>query len=170
MMSKRGRKPKPRHLRQLHGNPSKLPPALDEPEGVGILRAPPDWFDDEQRLQWHYAIENAPPGLLTDTDREVLIVWTVACIEHAKATQEVRKLGQVVKTKEGSAIQNPFLPIVNRQALIMMRAGAEMGFSPSSRASIGRGEPLPGAGRAGQIAGTPLAAYLAEKPDKLDDE
>jgi hypothetical protein len=31
------------------------------------------------------------------------------------------------------------------------------------------GKPLPG-GRAGQIAGTPLAAYLAEKPDKLDDE
>jgi P27 family predicted phage terminase small subunit len=158
----------PNHLRLLHGNPSRLPPSNDEPEGVGILWAPPEWFDDEQRAQWHYAIENASPGLLTGTDREVLVVWTVASVEHARAAQEVRKLGQVVKTKEGNAIQNPFLPVVNRQALIMLRAGAEMGFSPSSRASIGRGEPL-SSGRAGQIAGTPLAAYLAEKPDKLDE-
>jgi P27 family predicted phage terminase small subunit len=167
-MGQRGPKAKPTHLALLHGNPSKLPQSNDEPEGVGILWAPPAWFDEEQRAQWAYAIENSSPGLLTGTDREVLVVWTVASVEHARAAQEVRKLGQVVKTKEGNAIQNPFLPIVNRQALIMMRAGAEMGFSPASRASIGRGEPLP-AGRAGQIAGTPLAAYLAEKPDKLDD-
>ena len=166
--TKGGRRMTPTHLRLLHGNPSKLPPLIDEPEGVGTLRSPPDWFDDQQRAQWHYAVENAPLGLLTRTDREVLVVWTVACVEHARAAKEVRKLGQVVKTKEGNAIQNPFLPIVNRQALIMMRAGAEMGFSPASRASIGRGgEPVP-AGRAGQIAGTALAA--SEKPDKLDEE
>jgi P27 family predicted phage terminase small subunit len=165
-MAKTGPKNTPSHLRLLHGNPSRLPPPVDEPQGVGVLWAPPDWFDDEQRAQWHYAIENAPPGLLTATDREVLIIWTVACVEHARATQEVRKLGQVVKTREGDAIQNPFLPIVNRQALIMMRAGAEMGFSPAARSSLGRwGEPLP----AGQIAGTPLAAYLEAKPDKLDE-
>jgi P27 family predicted phage terminase small subunit len=167
-MGQRGPKTTPTHLRLLHGNPRKEPLPADEPEGVGILWAPPAWFDDEQRAQWHYAIENASPGLLTATDREVLVVWTVASVEHARAAQEVRKLGQVVKTKEGNAIQNPFLPVVNRQALIMMRAGAEMGFSPASRASIGRGEPLP-AGRAGQLAGTPLAQYLSEKPDKLDD-
>jgi P27 family predicted phage terminase small subunit len=164
-----GPKPKPTHLRVLHGNPSKLPPPVDEPLGVGVLWAPPEWFDDEQRVQWAYAIENAPAGLLTATDREILVVWVVASIEHARAAQEVRKLGQIVKTKEGNAIQNPFLPVVNRQALIMMRAGGEMGFSPASRASIGRaGTEIP-QGRAGQIAGTPLAAYLSEKPDKLDD-
>jgi P27 family predicted phage terminase small subunit len=169
-MGARGPKTTPTHLRLLHGNPSKLPPPVAEPEGVGVLWSPPEWFDADQRAQWHYAIENAPLGLLTATDREVLVVWTVAAVEHARAAQEVRKLGQVVKTKDGNAIQNPFLPIVNRQALIMMRAGAEMGFSPAARASLGRGgEPLP-SGRAGQIAGTPLAAYLAEKPDKLDDE
>jgi hypothetical protein len=52
----------------------------------------------------------------------------------------------------------------------MMRAGGEMGFSPASRAALGRaGQDVP-AGRAGQIAGTPLAQYLSEKPDRLDDE
>jgi P27 family predicted phage terminase small subunit len=168
-MPKSGPPPKPTHLRLLHGNPTKQPLPLDEPEGVGVLWSPPDWFDDEQRTQWHYAVENAPLGLLTATDRECLIIWTVACIEHARAAQEVRKLGQVVKTKEGNAIQNPFLPIVNRQALIMLRAGAEMGFSPASRAAIGRGGIDVPSGRTGQLAGTPLAAYLDAKPDKLDD-
>ena len=70
-MAKTGPKTTPTHLRLLHGNPSKLPLPIDEPEGVGVLWSPPDWFDDEQRAQWHYAIENAPPGLLTATDREV---------------------------------------------------------------------------------------------------
>jgi len=162
-------KPVPTHLRMLHGNPDHRPVPKDEPEGVGILWSPPDWFDDELRAQWHYAIENAPLGLLTGTDRETLAVWCMASVEHARASQEVRKLGQVVKTKDGNAIQNPYLPIVNRQALIMLRAGAEMGFSPASRAAIGRGIPLddlPGRG-AHQIAGTKLGDYLAEKPDKL---
>ena len=124
-MGKRGPKRIPTVLKELHGNPGKRALPVDEPDGVGDLWAPPAWFDDEQRDQWNYAIDHAPPGLLTGTDREVLVVWVVACVEHAKAAQEVRKLGQVVKTKDRNAIQNPFLPIVNRQALIMRRARRE---------------------------------------------
>jgi hypothetical protein len=43
-------------------------------------------------------------------------VWVVACVEHARAAAEVRRMGQVVKTKDGKAINNPYLGIVNRQA------------------------------------------------------
>lgn len=168
-MAQRGRKATPKLLAALHGNPSKIKLPDDEPEGVGVLWSPPEWFDDDQRLQWHYAIEHAPVGLLSATDRETLVIWVVASVEHARAAQEVRKLGQVVKTKEGNAIQNPYLPIVNRQALIMMRAGGEMGFSPASRAMLGRAAQQgdgfgPGSG---QIEGTRLARYLNSKPDKL---
>jgi len=161
---------KPTVLHELHGNPSKTRANENEPEGVGVLWAPPPWFDDEQRGQWHYALENAPPGLLTATDRETLVVWCVASVEHARAAQEVRKLGQVVKTQAGNAIQNPYLPIVNRQALIMLRSGAEMGFSPASRAAIGQaGLDIEAPGRGPrQIAGTKLGQYLAEKPDRLE--
>jgi P27 family predicted phage terminase small subunit len=134
---------------------------------VGVLWSPPPWFDDEQRAEWNWALESAPPGLLTETDRPCLVIWCVASVEHARATQEVRRVGQVVKTKEGNAILNPFMGAMNRQALMMMRAGAEMGFSPSSRAALGRmGTDMPASG-GGQIEGK-LAAYLAAKPDKLD--
>jgi P27 family predicted phage terminase small subunit len=169
-MGKRGPKKIPTVLKELHGNPGKRALPVDEPDGVGDLWAPPAWFDDEQRDQWNYAIDHAPPGLLTGTDREVLVVWVVACVEHAKAAQEVRKLGQVVTTKDGNAIQNPFLPIVNRQALIMLKAGSEMGFSPAARASLGSAAPAfgDGPGRRRIRGESELDRYLALKPDKLD--
>lgn len=160
----------PTALKKLHGNPGRRRLPAHEPEGQGELWAPPPWFDDEQRAQWHYALDHAPPGLLSGTDREALVVWCVACVEHARAVVEVRLRGQVVKTKDGNVIQNPFLPIVNRQAIIMLKAGGELGFSPAARAHLGQRapdfprDPLP-VGSARLRGG--LAGYLEEKPDRL---
>jgi len=165
---KRGPKVKPLLLRQLHGHPSHRPIPVDEPEGVGDLWAPPAYMDDEQRAQWHYALQRAPPGLLTDTDRDIFACWVNACVEYRKAVLEVRAIGQVVKTRDGNAIQNPFMGIMNRQALLMNRFGAELGFSPAARASLGSGAPdFHGPGR--KIRGeSELDRYLALKPDVLD--
>jgi phage terminase small subunit len=41
------------------------------------------------------------------------------------------------QTKDGNAINNPYLGIVNRQAFIMIRTAGELGFTPSARASLG---------------------------------
>jgi hypothetical protein len=54
--------------------------------------------------------EGAPPCLPTGTDREMLAVWVVACVDHA-AAPEARGRGLVVKIKDG---------IVNLQAFIMI--------------------------------------------------
>lgn len=155
---------------------------VDVPEGRGDLWAAPEWFNDEQRAEWAYALDNAPLGLLTATDRGVLAIWCVASVEYAKAVAEVRRLGQVVKTAGvttrnektgvtttigGSPIQNPFLGIVNRQAMVMLRSGAEMGFSPASRMAFGKGgddDRRPFATRRSDA----LDDYLAQKPDRLD--
>jgi hypothetical protein len=59
-----------------------------------MLDAPPAWMDEEQRAQWFYSVQNAPPGTLTATDREILAVWVVACVEHARAAVEVRRMGK----------------------------------------------------------------------------
>jgi P27 family predicted phage terminase small subunit len=42
----------------------------------------------------------------------------------------------VVKTSNGNAVQNPFLPIMNKQAMIMLRAAEQIGFTPASRTRI----------------------------------
>jgi P27 family predicted phage terminase small subunit len=162
----------PLELRELHGNPRQHAVPADVPEGEGMLCEAPEWMDEEQRLQWDYALEHAPYGLLTGTDREVLAIWCVAAVEYARAVAQVRANPQVVRTKEGNAIQNPYIGIVNRQAAMMMRAGAEMGFSPAARMSLALGgEPSPGQG-ARYIGGrrakaSRLDEYLDAKPDRL---
>ena len=99
----------------------------------GILDAPPVGMDEKQRAQWIYAGQNAPPSLLTGTDREVLAEWVVTASSNARAAAE----DQVVKTKDGNAINNPYLSLVNRQVFIMMRTAGELGLTPSARASLG---------------------------------
>lgn len=170
-MGARGPKKRPTALAALHGNPSKRRLPTNEPQGQGDLWAPPGWFDDDQRAQWDYAVEHAPPGLLTGTDRETLAIWCVACVEYARAVKTVRAEGQIVETTNGNAIQHPALGIMNKQALVMLKAGAEMGFSPSARASLGtraieHWEPIEGG--MGRSRSSELAAYLEEKPDNLN--
>lgn len=167
---KRGRKPVPVVMRELHGNPRKTALPVDVPEGVGSLWAPPDWFDDEQRAAWFYALDHAPPGLLTGTDLQMLAVWCCACVEYQRATLEVRRLGQVIKTRDGNAVQSPFVGVMNRQALLLMRCAGELGFSPAARTALGR-EDGPTDPRWLNTPGPrrdDLAAYLAGKPDRLD--
>ena len=134
---RRGPKPQQAALKVLRGNPGKRRVPQYEPQGAGILDAPPAWMDEAQREQWFYSVQDAPAGLLTGTDREMLAVWVVACVEHGRAAAEVRRMGQVVKTKDGNAINNPYLGIVNRQAFIMIRTAGELGFTPAARASLG---------------------------------
>ena len=167
----RTKKPIPVALHKLHGEPGRRPTVDSEPEGVGDIWAPPAWFDDQQREQWHYSAEHAPVGLLTGTDREILVVWVVAAVEHARACLKVRELGQVVSTREGGVMQNPYLGVMNRQAHIMLRAASELGFSPAARAGLGRMAPEfdPHAPSLGQPRNNArLAAYLDRKPDKLN--
>jgi phage terminase small subunit len=75
----------------------------------------------------------------------------------------------VVKTRDGNAIQNPYLGIMNRQAMLISRFGAELGFSPAARASLGSAAPAFGDGPGRRIRGeSELDRYLALKRDKLN--
>jgi P27 family predicted phage terminase small subunit len=131
----RGRKPKPSYLRVLDGQANDKPLNPDEPQPSGDLDAPPAWMSEAQRESWRYAIEHAPPGLLKRLDKSVLAVWVVAEALHAEAAQKVAQYGAVVKSRH-LWVQSPYMGIQNKQALIMMRAASEMGFSPTSRTRV----------------------------------
>lgn len=133
----KGRKPKPTHLRILEGNPGKRPLNENEPLVVGDLHMAPDWLSDSQREGWTYAIANAPAGLLKRLDQSVLVVWVVAEDLHRQASQAVTKFGLLAKSPvKGDPMQNPYLAILNRQAQLMLKAAAELGFTPSSRSRV----------------------------------
>lgn len=168
-----GRPPTPLSLRELHGNPSGK--SLDAPEQVparGPLGEPPDWFDDDQRAVWKDLQSAAPYGLLTLADMPLVTSYVVAVSLHRRAVVAMRESGgPVVTTKDGNLVQNAWLPIQNRQALIALKCASEMGLTPVSRAVLAAR--MKEAGGSFSMPGhrpeNALDRYLAAKPDRLDD-
>lgn len=133
----KGRKPKPTHLKVVGGNPGKRRINDSEPKPVGNLCEAPDWLTEEQKAGWAYAISNSPYGLLKKLDKSALTVLVVAEDFHRQAVIAVGKFGLITKSpSKGEPMQNPYLPIINRQAQIMIKAAAELGFTPSSRSRV----------------------------------
>lgn len=144
----KGRKPKPSYMRVLDGNAGKRPVNEHEPIPPGKLedQPPPDGLSDAQKIIWRQAIKSAPPGMLRHLDESVLEVWVVACERHRDASKRVAELGSLLKGKTGTPYQNPYLAIMNKQAAILLKAAAELGFTPSSRSRVKVEPPLPGEG------------------------
>ena len=133
----RGRRPKPTLIKEIEGNPGKRPLNKDEPKPEGDLFAAPEWMTDSQREGWAYAITNSPPGLLKYLDRSMLTVWVVAEDLHREAAEKVAQYGLLTKSPNaGLPLQSPYLAILNKQAQLMIKAGAELGFSPASRTRV----------------------------------
>jgi len=133
----RGRKPMPTHLKRLHGNPGKRPINAHEPVPEGDLHAAPAWLSDSQREGWAYAITNSPHGLLKQLDRAVLAIWVIAEDLHREAAEKISQYGLLTKSPNaGLPLQSPYLAILNKQAQIMLKAAAELGFTPSSRSRV----------------------------------
>jgi P27 family predicted phage terminase small subunit len=132
----RGGKPKPTYLRVLQGNASNRPLNKDEPKPEHPLKDPPESLSDRQKDIWRRALAQAPPDLLTSIDESVFKVWVIAYDFHDQANTMVNMAGVFMKTKNNVPIQNPWMAVVNRQSLIMMRAAAEMGFTPSARSRV----------------------------------
>ena len=133
----RGGKPKPTHLKLIEGNRGRRPLNKREPKCVGDLASPPAWFNQSQRDGWNYAISNSPRGMLKLLDRSTLTAWVIAEDLHRQATLAVTENGLVVRSPDkGVPMQNPYLAIINRQALIMLKAASDLGFTPSSRSRV----------------------------------
>jgi P27 family predicted phage terminase small subunit len=134
----RGRKPKPSYLRALDGGAGRRPQNTEEPVPKEPLKGdePPAWMNGTQAAGWRYAMQHAPEGMLRSLDRSILAAWVVSEDLHRDAAERVGKLGTILKSKGGTPYQNPWLAVLNKQAQIMMKAAAELGFTPSSRSRV----------------------------------
>lgn len=139
-----GRKPKPTQLKVVQGTFRKDRANAREPKPSGDLTSAPVHFSDTQRELWDYAIANAPKGLLKMLDLSVLEIWVTACVFHREAAQKVATTGQIIKSPSGYPVMNPYMANMNKQAQIMLKAAAEMGFTPASRSRIVVAEELVG--------------------------
>lgn len=133
----KGRKPRPTWLKLVAGVPGHRPLNLDEPIPVGELIEAPEWFSPEQKAIWDAAIKAAPPGLLKELDRSVLIAWATARWLHQDAMEKLTKFGSVIRDPvTGKPMQSPYIAVARDNSQIILRAASEMGFSPTSRSRV----------------------------------
>jgi P27 family predicted phage terminase small subunit len=139
-----GRNPKPTALKLIQGTMRSDRANPAEPKPTGDLIDAPKSLSDSEKLIWDYAIQHAPKGLLKLLDLSTLEVWVTAYAFHREAKEKVKLLGQVIKTPSGYPVVNPYLSNVNKQAQIMLKSAAEMGFTPASRSRIVMAEAIVG--------------------------
>lgn len=138
----RGRKPKPTHLKIVGGNPGHRPFNAREPRPRAPLGAAPEWMTPTQQRIWADAVASAPRGLLTALDASPLIVWVVACETHQRSVMMQARLDAaggaqlLAKNSRGEVKQSPYVQIIRQQALVMLKAAAELGFTPSARTRV----------------------------------
>lgn len=133
-----GRKPLPTPLKILRTTTKKgariKRRAIETPGDIG--EAPP-WLTKDQRDDWDYAIQNAPRDVLRRIDKAVLAAFVVAQDTHRRSSMAMQTTQLLIKSpKQELPMQNPYLPIINRQAVLMARIAAELGFTPCSRARL----------------------------------
>lgn len=134
----RGRKPKPTALKDLHG--SNAPQNPDEPMPTSTLDLvpAPEHFTAEMREIWQHAVDHAPPGMLKAIDMGVLEVWCVAYATYRKAVIKQKQYALVIPAPQtGYPVVSPWLGVQNKQAAVMLKAAAELGFSPTARPRVG---------------------------------
>jgi len=58
---------------------------------------------------------------------------------HRRASEQVEKFGILTKAPNtGLPIQSPYLPVLNKQAQIILKAAEQLGFTPASRIRVSR--------------------------------
>lgn len=149
-----GRKPIPTMLKLVSGTLRKHRITPDEPQPVGNLLDPPEYFNDLQRTEWVYALDNAPPGLLRRLDRVLFAQWCIASVLLYEAEMAIRSEGLMIEKGGGQRItihadgtqvktvrspvkvRNPWVHERNDAFNKLIKCTSELGFSPTSRSRI----------------------------------
>jgi len=140
---KRGRKPKPRALRVLEGNPGKrsLPPDIS-PQGDAEM---PPHLEGEAKKEWERVIgELRRLGLATSLDRACLAAYCASWARWVEAEGQLKRYGAIVKAPTGFPMLSPFLHCATIALRQMHEFLVEFGMSPASRTRVETDEvPLP---------------------------
>ena len=134
---RRGRPPKPTHLKVLEGNPGKRPLNKKEPKPDKAIPTCPTHLSKEAKVEWRRISKILfDLGLLTNVDRAALAMYCQTYGRWVQAEKQIKDNNLVIKTKTGYPIQNPYISVSN-QAMTKMRGFlAEFGMTPASRSRV----------------------------------
>lgn len=140
-----GRKPKPTALKLVTGNPGKR--SLNKKEAKVDLAqpTPPAFLNDDAKVEWGRVVGTLyKAGLLTEIDRAALAAYCQAYGRWAQAERALARMAEkdefnralMVKTHNGTAVQNPLVGIANKAKADMVRYAVEFGMTPSARSRV----------------------------------
>ena len=100
----------------------------------------PEDFSDVQREAWVRIARLAPVGLLTSADRETFAGFVVTAALRAQTLALFNRSGGHVLVRDGhrdgALVLNPLMREYRRMTEQLRILGAELGFSPASRARL----------------------------------
>lgn len=133
----RGRKPKPTSVKELEGNPGKRALNRAEPKPPSVVPDCPEHLQGPARTEWkRITAELLKLKLIAQVDRAALAAYCMAWGDMVKATNKLKKEGEVIISDKGGMYQNPWVSIRNSAMERVLKISAEFGMTPSSRTRV----------------------------------
>lgn len=131
----RGRKPTPKSLRELRGNPQNRPTDMIPSPKVIVPACPKD-LDSVASKEWKriapLLVQN---HLISDMDLAVLAGYCHSFSLWVQTLKKIKK-GLIIKSPSGYPIMNPYLSINNNAKTQMLKFAQELGISPVQRSRL----------------------------------
>ncbi len=122
----------------------------NEPQLPAKVPSMPSWLGAHAKREWKRVTKLlGDAGVLTELDRTVLALYCSAVDDFLTCRAIIDREGGVAKSDKGGLYQHPAFGMMTNAWSRALKAGAELGLSPSSRPGI--------------------HAALPAKPDKLDE-
>jgi P27 family predicted phage terminase small subunit len=141
----RGRKPLPKYLHELHGNPGKrrlsaapaAAPGPDHNSGLPADMPPPEYLSAEAKEFWRENFDE----LRADGRLDPLSIglFVALCSTFGTLRQSAIALQGaplIVPDRDGAMRKSPWLMVQTKAAAQYLRLAAEFGMTPASRARL----------------------------------
>lgn len=136
-MGRRGPAPRPTALKILHGETHRDRINEREPIPRDALPICPPEVSPEVREIWDYTVrELAAMKILAAADRDALLCYCHAVVNHRAASRLVAQTEVIIKGLHGGPVRNPALGVQRDNAELIRRFAQEFGLTPSGRARI----------------------------------
>jgi len=108
-----------------------------EKGGQVLNRKAPAHFNAIEAELWEHAIDNAPQGLLFESDRHCLQAWCQATALADQCHAQLALEGATVKAGNGAVAKHPAASVLAQASLTQRAEGSRLGFSPTDRVKLG---------------------------------
>lgn len=133
-----GRKPTPKPLKKLRGNPRKerLNGASDPVFETAIPDAP-DYLETEARAEWdRITTELAAKQLITHVDRAILAAYCQTYGDIESLSQQAKTAARFLETPTGYKYENPLHIRIAKLRKELQGYTAELGITPVARNKV----------------------------------